>query len=133
MDTARRTNLATICLSLLLLTGCQGEKRRPGALPEPDTALVATLGTLHLLEARQIRFGDVPPGMRVEAMAAHGFTEASLRQAVAQAQRDVPTWESLAIAVDAWLLDPAHGGGTTPDGVQDNLGSPALPPDLQGP
>lgn len=126
-------------LAVLVLAGCTPTpKSGDGGPPQPDTALVATLGTLHLLEARQARFGDVPPGMRVEAMAAHGFTEASLRQAVEAAQRDVPTWESLAIAVDAWLLDPAHGGSPVsgspvPDGVQDNLGSPALPPDLQGP
>jgi len=130
-----RTRLGVFALLLAgLLVGCKAKPagRTAEPFPQPDTALVATLGTLHLLEARQARFGDVPPTMREEAMAAHGFTEASLRQAVEHAQRDVPTWESLAIAVDAWLLDPAHGGGTQPDGVQENLGSPALPSDLQG-
>lgn len=118
----------------LLLAGCQPPSTgSPGTLPtQPDTALVATLGTLHLLEARQARFGDVPPDLRVQAMAAHGFTEASLRRAVERAQRELPVWEALAIAVDTWMLDPAHGNGSASDSVQGNLGSPALPPELQG-
>lgn len=124
-----------LAVALVLLLGGCGAKQTPGlAAPAvPDSSLVAVLGTLHLLEARQARFGDVPAAMRAEAMAAHGFSEASLRRAVERAQEDLPAWEALAVAVDAWMMDPARGGAsyTQPDGVQEHLGSPALPPELR--
>lgn len=107
--------------------------RPPARAAEPDTALVAVLGELHLLEARQARAGDVPPGLRAEVLAAHGYSEVSLRRAVVAAQQDAQAWEQLFVRLDQWLLDPARGGGSyaRPDGVEGNLGSPSLPPELK--
>jgi len=130
-----RPALPTVAAALaLLLVGCRDAPAGGAGVPaaEPDTALVATLGTLHLLEARQARFGDVPPSLRTDALQRHGFTEASLRRAVARAQREVRTWEELSIAVDAWMSNPALGGvPPDTDALAPNLGAPSLPPELQ--